>query len=919
MATVRDRYELLVGGAWEDITGDVRESTPVVITRGQTAEGSSVADPQKMTLALDNGSGRYSARHPLSELYGKVGRNTPIRCYMGSTTHGVLPLAAAGTATTPDKAAWDTVVDLDVRAEVDATWSGTGSLVMRWGAAGNRSWALTMTAGGELTLSWTADGTTIKRAFSGAALTDFVASGRIAVRATLDTDNGAGGWTATFYYGPSLAGPWTMVGPATVTASGTTSVFAGSAPVRIGGAADLVTGTLPGTYYGVELRATIGGTVLASPTFTAAPDGAGAVTDAQGNVWTLNGATVINRNWRFHGEVSSWPSTWDLSGADAVVQITVSGITRRLGKGTKPIASALRRAIGALSPPPVAWWPLEDAPGAVQAASGLPNGSIMTLSNPTSTTFTAAPVEGTAGGVTPGGTGVLSGAVGAGTASGWCMTCWLDIPADMDAASYSALVIWQTPSATAAAIAHRIVVPGAAGGGAGAGCVQYVVVDDFASPVVVMNGAIDVRGRGLTQVTVTANPSGGGTAFGLLIDGVSDTAFFLPASAPGAVTSASIRPISASGGDYASTATAGTVSHLLVLPYARQEAVLSLVPVGTGYTGERAGDRIARLCAEEGVALVLGGATVDTAPMGPQLPAALLDLLAECATADGGLLYEPRDRLGVAYRTRVSLYNQVPAELEHVALAPVEDDKTVTNDVTAGRPGGSSARWVVQDGPLSIAAPPDGVGRYDTSVAVNVAADDQLAAIAGWLAHLGTVDEARYPSMPIMLHAPRVTAAETDTVLDLDVGDRIIVPSGTLPDWLPPGDIDQLVLGYTETIRVADHTVDLVAAPASPWDVAVTDDPVLGRVDTDGSSLAAAVTATATTLSVATIAGAALWTTASADRPFDIAVDGEVMTVTNITGASPQTFTVVRAVNGIAKSHASGADVRLAHPSIIAL
>ena len=44
------------------------------------------------------------------------------------------------------------------------------------------------------------------------------------------------------------------------------------------------------------------------------------------------------------------------------------------------------------------------------------------------------------------------------------------------------------------------------------------------------------------------------------------------------------------------------------------------------------------------------------------------------------------------------------------------------------------------------------------------------------------------------------------------------------------------------------------------------------------------------------------------------------MTVTAITGASsPQTFTVVRAVNGIAKSHPAGTTVSLAAPAIAAL
>jgi hypothetical protein len=44
------------------------------------------------------------------------------------------------------------------------------------------------------------------------------------------------------------------------------------------------------------------------------------------------------------------------------------------------------------------------------------------------------------------------------------------------------------------------------------------------------------------------------------------------------------------------------------------------------------------------------------------------------------------------------------------------------------------------------------------------------------------------------------------------------------------------------------------------------------------------------------------------------------MRVTTVSGAtSPQTFTVVRAVNGISKPHAAGTPVRLADSPVVAL
>lgn len=68
-----------------------------------------------------------------------------------------------------------------------------------------------------------------------------------------------------------------------------------------------------------------------------------------------------------------------------------------------------------------------------------------------------------------------------------------------------------------------------------------------------------------------------------------------------------------------------------------------------------------------------------------------------------------------------------------------------------------------------------------------------------------------------------------------------------------------------------------------------------------------------------------LWTTAAGAFPFDIAVSpqgsgGERMTVVTISGgASPQSFTVARGVNGVATTLPAGRDVRLWQPSVVSL
>src|SRR5690606_4275508 len=107
--------------------------------------------------------------------------------------------------------------------------------------------------------------------------------------------------------------------------------------------------------------------------------------------------------------------------------------------------------------------------------------------------------------------------------------------------------------------------------------------------------------------------------------------------------------------------------------------------------------------------------------------------------------------------------------------------------------------------------------------------------------------------------------------------------------------------------------------PESPWHVGQVEAEGYDRVDTAGSELANGATSTATSLSVATTEGP-VWTADPDDLPFDIVVAGERMTVTQISGtSSPQTFTVVRGVNGVTKEQKAGAAVTIAEPVYVAL
>ncbi|HEY9415740.1 MAG TPA: alkaline phosphatase D family protein, partial [Pseudonocardia sp.] len=227
---------------------------------------------------------------------------------------------------------------------------------------------------------------------------------------------------------------------------------------------------------------------------------------------------------------------------------------------------------------------------------------------------------------------------------------------------------------------------------------------------------------------------------------------------------------------------------------------------------------------------------------------------------------------------------------------PTEDDQNLRNSVTARRTDGGEALPVtLEEGPLSVQAPPDGVGIYDEAVTVDVATDEQLPSQAGWRVHLGTVDEARYPTVHVDL------AANPDLGALLAAGqggDRVTIANP--PEGMPPDTIETIAEGGTELLGAYDWDITLNAAPGTPWRVgelpagdeatAFPDQP--NRADTTGSHLVAAVTDTATELQVHTPPDGtfdrAVWVPAG--RPLNTNTSLEV----DLTGWQGENATIVR-------------------------
>lgn len=887
------RVEFQIGGTWTDVTEHALLRDIIRHTRGRSGEGQAV-DPASCTLTLRSPDGLYNPRNPRSPYYGLIGKNTPMKVSVAAGPQRLwLPEGqVTARAETPSATALNVTGSLDVRIDMQLRRQ-PGQFVELCGKyllTGNqRSWALLMGVSEELWFRRSTDGTTFTDTPSDPL--PFPPSGRIAVRVTWNASNGV----TTFYTAPTMAGPWTQLGAASAPGS-TTATFASTAPIQVGDIDQLGFKSPDGAIHAFQLRSGIGGTPVADVDFTAQTAGASSFTDAAGRVWSLlNGAEISNRRPIFTGEYSDWPLKADRAGRLVTVEGEGAGILRRLNQGKKALQSTLRRRIPSYNP--VAYWPMEEGPDATSVYSPIPGVQPFT---PRAFDFAA---DDTLAGSAP--LPVIQpnasflAQVPAMTDGSWQVELVYRLD-QMPVAETTLLEVRST--GTARRVQVRVATDQ----------VWFQGLDANSASVFSEYTTAPLFTGSWNRLMINAIQSGGTVLYRLrwiVINQSAKSVTSTVAAVPGRVVD--VRSSFGPGMEGMG------LGHLAVF---QGEVPAAFNFADHGFNRETAGARLTRLGTEEGLPIRVIGAASDTAEMGPQRPGTLLELLDECEAADGGMLVEDRERPGLVYRTRTSLYNQTPklvlsyGQRGLTEAEPVDDDSTLRNDVTVQRDGGSTGRAELTEGRLSVEDPPTGVGRYDESVTLNLYSDRQTEPMAGWLLHLGTVDEARFPVITLLLHrAPELIP----TVLDLVEGDLIRLTD--LPAWMPPGPVDLIVQGMSEEIGVRTWAVSLVCAPGSPWRVGVADDPVLGKADTAGCELSAGVDETATVLPVVTTAGPR-WTTEPGQFPFDLVVGGEVVTATACSGASTsQSFTVVRSVNGVVKSHAAGAPVSLAAPVVAAL
>ncbi|MEU9215386.1 hypothetical protein AB0D47_02455 [Streptomyces sp. NPDC048376] len=884
--------DLYYDGAWNDITEDVRVTTaPVTVARGLSSESSTEADPTSCTCDLDSRDNRYAPRNPMSPLWGKIGRNTPFRWGYNVGSPWVELRTVENALTTPGSTSF-AVGDLDLRLDVALNEWASRDLAGRYLPTGdNRAWAVTVLSTGQLALYWTPIGILESRIAVLSTVPVPAHNGqRLAIRVTLDVDNGKGGYEVRFYTGRAVDDTdWELLGDPVVGAS-TTSVFDGIADIELGRVVYLDGAALAGRLYAFRLLNGIGGTVVASMDASDAEPGDSSFTSG-GLVWTaVNGASLSNRHVRMAGEIPAWPPTRDLSGQDNIVSIAPTGITRRMDAGNKPQDSALRRFIQDRGP--LECWPLTDGVDSRTAKSLMGGRDMVQATGPLD----------------------VSPSWGAGT-----LTDWIEPVATMKANTVGGLIGYPPRvSSTGASWSVDLFLTGGAGNarwsltvydrGAGTNADNQVSIimlmggDTQQATMIRHSDGSDSSSESFLgnyfdfnifddqphylRLTVESTPTPFWTVY---IDGVHT------ASGPLGITMKPVSRIQLGWGFASISSETITDRAAGYLTYwdSTGPTPAEMWTAYMGFQGERAGDRILRLTSEAGYPASVSGLAAYQQRMGIQDQAKLLALLNEANATDFGYLLERRDALEVIQRGGSTLWNQPPslvldysAGLIGAPFKPVDDDKLTENDVSVRRAYGSvPARWVLEEGELSVQDPPAGVGRYDNEYTYSLATDPQADHVASMRLHLGTYNGVRYTRLTLNLANERVFAL-IDEILRIDVGDKIRLTN--LPPDHGPDAVDVLVHGYEEEAGPDAWTITFNCRPGEPWTTGVAGG-ADSRADIGGSELAAAIDAGDTLVPLA-VTGERAWTSDPADMPFDVRTGGEVMRVQAVTPVVRDTF-----------------------------
>lgn len=880
-------------GLGVDITSYVRRpgqdgGQVISYSSGRQDEGNQI-DAGTLNLTLDNRDGRWSPQNVNGPYYGLLKRNTPIQLSTDTGSDNFNRTAAAGLGTSSSGQAW----------AHGATWSSTGTDALFSGGVNTISWALLDSAN-----AWNFDGRLtcwVEAVATGSAI--------IAIGNARSVDNAnsaqfrvefAVGGNVDIRIGRRVAGDQTELAVSTAVFT-----YAANTKVRLRFQGD-----------GQTMRMKVW-----KPANPATPDA------DEPDAWMLTATDTVSSGsrmgfsgWRtfgntnasaglhvddfaaaadeWTGAVVQWPIRWNKVGNNAWAPIQAAGVLRRMRQGQGQLQSPMRRQLATYSPN--GFWPLEDGPGSTTLASA--------ISGQQPARFL---------GVTPAGANDLPGAsvaatfdtptssitakVGnkAGFGQGWAVM-WLFKLGSLPGGTTRMARIRATGSVSRWDINISDTTFGVTGW---KGSDDTPTINDTAF----FGSQINPLGWVACQLEVEA-VSGFVVGWSFITHAVGSTAYY----AQNGTYAASTLDLTATECALGGTLLDGAAFSMLwigpdELPFV--DDTFSLV--SSGYAGELASARAARVAREAGVNLMIEPGASE--PMGAQRETTALEALRSCEAADYGILYETGSGLG--FRPRVARYNPV-SQLTlsmvagHLAEAPepIYDDQRLRNVWTVSRVGGSEAT-VIDDASVALE------GEIAGSDLINVATDEVLDNHAGWRTFLGVQDGLRWPS--IVLDFAR-NPALLPFWRSRKYGFRFTATTGLAQ--VAGSEANVIAEGYQAELWPDGWRVTLNCSDASPWDVAVLESataPV--RLDTAGCVLASPVTTTATSWSVTVTAGP-IWNTATT-FPILMKCEGEVVSVSAISGAGPgQTLTIgARSVNGIVKSHGLGASVSLAYPSRLAL
>lgn len=270
-----------------------------------------------------SGSGRHA------RLGSAVGADAsdPVRLVpVGGKRYLWLPGTVSNWADTPDHADLDIMGDLDLIAHVSAdNWAKTSRLINKWKNP-DKSYILATQASGALNLAWSTDGSNQPNHNSTVA-TGFANKTSHWVRATLDVDNGLGGYEVKFWTSnddtndPNQA-IWTQLG-ATIVGGAPTSVFAGTRDLQLG------TDDAGGSLFGgridrIVVKNGIGGTTVFDSDFTSTSlvEPFSTFLDTTGKTVTINRSTsglvstVVDRPMLVHDGAARYSEVADHASLD---------------------------------------------------------------------------------------------------------------------------------------------------------------------------------------------------------------------------------------------------------------------------------------------------------------------------------------------------------------------------------------------------------------------------------------------------------------------------------------------------------------------------------------------------------------------------------------------------------------------------